>query len=498
MLSIRKIGAVGRTYRQVRRYQEILSVLIKYGFEDVVDALNIKQHVEVGWQKISGKQSEQIEKLSRPEKVRMTLEELGPTFVKLGQILSTRPDLIPLEYAQELSKLQDKVPPFPYDDAKAIIKSETGRVPEETFSSFDQTPTAAASLGQVHKAVLKDSQEEVAIKIQRPGVQKIIAVDLEIMLHLASLLERNVEEMEFFHPTRIVAEFARSMEDETDYTVEASHVEHFARQFLDDATIYVPKVFRELTTKRILTMEYIEGIKASNLDRLRQEGYDLQEIAKRGANLIMRQIFVRGFYHADPPPGNIVVLPDGVICFLDFGMMGRISQQEREEFTDLVMMIVRKDEKKTVDALLKLSNFTVDPDRGVLERDIAKFFDQFLYLTLGELEIGKMLQCVLEILTNNRMRLKPDLFLMVKALRTVEALGRSLDPDFQIVRHAEPLSSEDPIHSLYSQKDRQRLDRFRNRVRSSYEGNPRRVDLGSSPRCALFAIPVRHRAAKLQ
>ena len=438
MISIRKIGVVGRTFRHVRRYQEILSVLIKYGFGDVVDSLNIKQHIEIGWQKISGKQPEQIEKLSRPERVRMTLEELGPTFVKLGQILSTRPDLIPLEYVLELSKLQDSVPSFPYEDISAMIKSETGRLPEEVFSSFEKTPIAAASLGQVHKAKLKDTEEEVAIKVQRPGIEKTIEVDLEIMLHLASLAERNVEEMEIQHPTRIVDEFARCMDDETDYPIEAAHIEHFARQFLDDQTIYVPKVYRELTTKRILTMEYVEGIKASDLDRLKQKGYDLKEIANRGANLIMKQIFAYGFYHADPHPGNIFILPNAIICFLDFGMMGRFSEQERDDFTDLVRRILSKDEKKTVDALLKVSNFDQDPNRGELEREMGEFFDQFLYLTLKELEVGKMLQRVLEILTKNGMSLKPGLFLMLKALVTVEGLGRSLDPDFQIVKHAEP------------------------------------------------------------
>jgi ubiquinone biosynthesis protein len=438
MISIRKIGVVGRTYRHVRRYKEIVSILIKYGFGDVVDALNVKQYIETGWQKISGKQPDQIEKLSRPERVRMALEELGPTFVKLGQILSTRPDLIPLDYVRELSKLQDEVPAFSYEDAKAIIKSETGSFPEDIFCSFDKTPLAAASLGQVHKAMLRDTEEAVAIKVQRPDIQKIIEVDLEIMLHLASLLERNVEEMEVFHPTKIADEFARSMDDETDYTVEAAHIEHFARQFLDDQTIYVPKVFREWTTKRILTMEYIEGIKASNLDRLKQEGYDLKEIADRGANLIMKQIFVHGFYHADPHPGNIFILPNAVICFLDFGMMGRISKQEREDFTDLVRVMLSRDERKTVDCLLKLSNFTADPDRSELERDVAGFFDQFFYLTLKKLDVGKMLQRMLEILTKQGISLKPDLFLMLKALVTAEGLGRSLDPDFQIVEHAEP------------------------------------------------------------
>jgi ubiquinone biosynthesis protein len=438
MISIRKLGVLGRTYRHAKRYEEILNVVIKYGFGDVVDALNIKQHIEIGIEKISGKEPEQIEKLSHPERVRIALEELGPTFVKLGQILSTRPDLIPLEYVQELSKLQDQVPSFPYDDVREIIKSETGRFPEEIFHSFHKKPIAAASLGQVHKAILKDTEEEVAIKVQRPNIQQTIEVDLEIMLHLASLMERHVTEMEILHPTRVVNEFVRSIEEELDYTIEASHIEHFARQFLDDETIYVPKVYRELTSQRILVMEFIDGIKASELDRLIKDGYDLQEVASRGADSILKQICVYGFYHADPHPGNIFVLPNNVVCFIDFGMMGRISQQEREDFTDFVELLINKDENKIVDALLKLTNFAEDPNRSELQRDLMEFIDRYAYLPLKKLEIAKMLQSILEILTKQGMSLKPDLYLMIKALSTAEGLGRSLDPEFEIVNHAKP------------------------------------------------------------
>lgn len=438
MISIRKIGVMSRTYRHAKRYQEILSVLIKYGFGDLVDALKIKENIQIGIEKISGKHPERIETLSRPERVRMALEELGPTFVKLGQILSTRPDLIPLEYVQELSKLQDDVPSFPYDDVREIIKSETGRLPEENFGSFEKTPLAAASMGQVHKAILKDTEEEVAIKVQRPNIQQTIEVDLEIMLHLASLMERHVAEMELFHPTQVVNEFARSMEDELDYTVEASHIEHFARQFLDDETIYVPKVYRDFTTKRILVMEFIDGIKASDLDRLEKDGYDLKEIASRGADSILKQISVYGFYHADPHPGNVFILPNNVICFIDFGMMGRIGQQQREDFTDFVELLIDKDENKIVGALLKLTNSTKDPNRSELQRDLMEFIDEYAYLPLKKLEIAKMLQSILEILTKQGMSLKPDLFLMVKALSIAEGLGRSLDPEFEIMNHAEP------------------------------------------------------------
>ncbi len=437
MLSIRKIGVIGRTYRHLNRYRQILRVLFKYGFGDLVDILKIEQYLEIGLQMISRKRREKIEKLTRAERLRMALEELGPTFVKLGQILSTRPDLIPFEYIKELSKLQDQVPPFPYDDVRETIKSETGKLPQEIFEHFDETPLAAASIGQVHRATLKDG-EAVVVKIQRPGIHKIIEVDLEIMLHLAGLMERHLEELEAYRPTRIVEEFARSLEKEINYRTEASHIERFARQFMDDETVYIPKVFRQMSTQRILTMEYVEGIKASEVERLQKEGYDLPEITRRGTGLIMKQIFDFGFFHADPHPGNILALPNNVIGLLDFGMVGRISRQEREAFSDLVTQVIRGDEKKVADAVLNLTNYDKEPDRIEFERDFAELIDQYLYRPLKELEIGRLLQQLLEILTKYRLGLKPDLFLMMKALSTVESLGAMLDPDFKLIKHAEP------------------------------------------------------------
>lgn len=281
MLSIRKIGVIGRTYRHLNRYRQILTILIKYGFGDLVDILKVEQYLEVGLRIISRKRRHQVDRLTRAERVRMALEELGPTFVKLGQILSTRPDLIPFEFVDELSKLQDEVPPFPYADVEQIIRSELGAGPEDIFDYFEKTPLAAASIGQVHRARLKDA-EEVVVKVQRPGIRKIIEVDLEIMLHLATLMERHLEEFQITRPTRIVKEFARSIEKEIDYTIEASHIERFAGQFMDEETVYVPKVFRDTTTERVLTMEYIDGIKASEIERIEAEGLDRKLITARG------------------------------------------------------------------------------------------------------------------------------------------------------------------------------------------------------------------------
>ena len=437
MLSIRKIGVLGRTYRHLNRYQRILRIFFKYGFGDLVETLKIEHYLEMGLQLFSKRRREQIERLTRAERIRMALEELGPTFIKLGQILSTRSDLIPLEYLQELSKLQDHISPFPYEEAREIIKSETGKYPEELFQHFETNPVAAASIGQVHRACLKDN-DEVVVKVQRPGIQKMIEVDLEIMFHLAGLMERHLEEVKVLRPTRIVEEFARSLEKEINYTTEASHIENFARRFEDDDTVYVPRVFRELTTERILTMEYVEGIKASDVDLLRQDGYDLQRIARHGADLTMKQIFVHGFFHADPHPGNIFILPDNVVCYIDFGMMGRLSLQEREDFADLVTELIRRDEKKIAHVLLRLTDYDEEPDKSQLERELAEFADEHLHSPLKEMRIGRLLLRLLEILTRHNLRLKPVFFLIIKALSTIEILGRALDARFMLMTHAEP------------------------------------------------------------
>ena len=437
MLSIRKIGIIGRAYRHLNRYRHILTVLFKYGFGDLVNILKIEQYLEIGLQMISRKRREQVEKLSRAERVRMVMEELGPTFIKLGQILSTRPDLIPVEFIQELSKLQDNVPPFPYTEARQIIESELGRPIADIFQHFENTPLAAASIGQVHRALLKDG-EEVVIKVQRPGIRKIIEVDLEIMLHLASLMERHLEELQVHRPVRIVQEFARTLGKEINYTIEASHIERFARQSMDDPTVYVPKVFRDTTTERVLTMEYIDGIKASEIDRIEREGLDRKIITTRGADLILRQIFDHGFFHADPHPGNIFVLPDNVICLIDFGMMGYIDRQTRESFADLIYSVIHQDEFKATQILLKLTEYDEKPDVRALERDLTDFIGQYLYVPLKDLQMEKLLHQLLKILSRHRLQIPQDLFLMMKALATVEGIGLLLDPDFEMIKQTIP------------------------------------------------------------
>jgi len=408
--------------------------MFKYGFEDVVHRLHAGPYVEKGLQ--FGRR-EGLEKMTRAERVRLALEELGPTFVKMGQVLSTRPDLIPVEWIEELSKLQDNVPPFPFEQVKEIIEEEFGCPLGERFASFDETPIAAASIGQVHRARLI-SGEEVAVKVQRPGIRPVIETDIEILTHLAGLMERHIEEMTIYRPTRIVEEFARTIEREMDYTVEASNQERFARQFAGHDHLHVPGIYREALTSRVLTMEFIDGIKASELEKLDRAGMDRKLIAARGAGLILEQIFKQGFFHADPHPGNVFVMKGNTVCYLDFGIMGSVDRRAREHFVDLIYGYVSRNEAGMASALLRLTEWEQEPDRKALERDIRSLMDLHLYKPLKELRVKDLLRKTMELIARHRLFFPPDIFLMIKGLTAAEGLGVMLDPGFNMAATAEP------------------------------------------------------------
>ncbi|MCF8051840.1 MAG: AarF/ABC1/UbiB kinase family protein [Desulfobacterales bacterium] len=437
MLSIRKIGVLGRTYRHLNRYRQILGVLFKYGFGDLVDRLRIEQYLEIGLQVISRKKRERVERLTRAVRVRMAFEELGPTFIKLAQVLSARPDLIPPDLVAELARLQDKVPATGFAALKEIFRAELQKSPEEIFEHIEQTPLASASIAQVHRAVLKDG-EEVAVKIQRPGIRKVIEVDLEIMLHLATLMERHIEEFSLHRPVKIVEEFTRTIEKELDFVLEAENMERFAAQFLMDEHFYVPKTFREFSSSRVLTMEFIQGVKVSEVDKLDAAGLDRKIIVDRGAELLLRQIFENGFFHADPHPGNIFVLPGNVICMLDYGMVGSIVLQTRERFVDLISAVVRRDSSRAVQVLLRLTEWEEEPDLRRFEREVDDFMGRHLYRSLKNIQIGALLQELLQIAAQYRLRIPSDTFMMMKALAVIEGVARMLDPDFEMVAKAAP------------------------------------------------------------
>ncbi len=437
MLSIRKIGVIGRTYRHLNRYRQILTVLLKHGFGDVLDQLKIDQYLEVGLQVLSRRKPVREERLTRPQRVRMAFEELGPTYIKLGQILSTRPDLVPVETLDELAKLQDEVPEFAFSEVAAIIGREFGLAPTELFEHIDPIPLASASIGQVHRAILKNG-EEAAVKFRRPGIRRLVEVDLEIMLHLATLAEHHVEELAAHRPVKIVEEFARTLEKEIDFRIEATNMERIAQSFLGDPTVYIPAVYPEFSSQRILTTEYVEGIKISKIEQLEAAGCDRRILCSRGADIVLKQVFEHGFFHADPHPGNIFALPGNAICLLDFGMVGVVDRQTREMFVDLVDSVVRRNEARAAQVLLQLTTWEVEPDLRALERELADFMGRHLYRPLKEIEIGRLLYELLELAARFELRIPPDIFLMLKALSTVEGVGRMLDPDFDMIAKTTP------------------------------------------------------------
>jgi len=441
MLSIRTIGVIGRTYRHLNRYRQILSIFFKFGFGDLIERLRLDQYLEVGLKMISKRGRPRDPRLTRAQRIRMAVEELGPAYIKLGQILSTRPDLVPGDFIEELSKLQDRIPPCSFEDIRGIIEEELRGPLENNFLEVDESPLASASIGQVHRGRLH-SGEDVAVKVRRPGIGKLIEVDLEIMLHLATLMERHIAELAPHHPVTIVEEFASTLEKELDFSLEAANIRRFAKDFEDNPAVHIPNVYRELSTPRVLTMEFVEGIKISRLDLLEAAGMDRCTLTVRGADLILRQVFLSGFFHADPHPGNLFVLPGNVICMLDFGMVGIVDRSTREHFVDLIDAVVNRDEPAMVEALLQLTDWESPPDMRRMQREVTDFISRYLYRPLKEVEIGSCLKELIMLAARHSLRIPPDLFLMIKAFATVEGIARQLDPEFDMIAQAAPFLIE--------------------------------------------------------
>jgi len=427
---------IGRAVEHVQRLRIIVGVFLRYGYEPLARRLPLPSpwHLPFRSQR---RIQEELSPLSAPERLRQALEELGPTFVKLGQLLSTRTHLLPRPFTLELANLHDRVPPIPFAEAQAILVAELKRPLHEIFSSIEETPIGSASIAQVYRAVRLNG-EKCVVKIQRPGIEKKVRVDLEIMAYLASLLENHVEGWRVHQPTAVVAEFAKSMEQELDFTAEAAHLERFAYQFAGETTIYVPKVVPGLVTKRVLTMEYIEAVKASNIEALAAAGLDRRQIATRITDLVMKQIFVHGFFHADPHPGNIHILPGNVICFLDFGMVGFLDEQTRQTFAKFVMGIAQRNEAAAAAALLKLAHAELDPPRAGFEGDVAEFMHRHFYRPAGEMVFGQLINHLFYLTERHNLTLPADLSVMLKALALMEDLVCRLDPGHDIIAQARP------------------------------------------------------------
>ncbi|MDZ7263869.1 MAG: AarF/UbiB family protein [candidate division KSB1 bacterium] len=434
-----RIVKVGKTYRSVKRLKQIISVLLKYGFVDVAERL--KRGTVSRRLFRSSKVVEQYEHLSTPQRIRLALTELGPTFIKLGQVLSTRPDLIPLPVVRELEKLQDQVPPFPSATAMKIATAELGRPLTAVFASFVEEPLAAASIAQVHRATMADGQP-VILKIQRPEIRAMIETDISLLYYLAGIFEKFFFEGELYNPRAIVDEFAKTIRDELDFVREGRNIDRFRHYFADDPTIYIPRVYWNATTSQLLTMEYIDGVKISEIDFSQRPDLDRKLIARYGAQATLKMIFELGFFHADPHPGNIFVLKNNVIAPLDFGMVGRLDEQTRNYLRNLLLAIVERDIEKIIRIFIEAEVLDESNNSRSLRLDLHDFIDNYYGLPLSQIKIEKLLGDLIDILRRHHIALLTDVVLMAKALATIEGVGRKLDPEFNMMVLVEPYARQ--------------------------------------------------------
>jgi ubiquinone biosynthesis protein len=430
------IFTINRNLRNIRRYRDIVRVLFKYGFDNLLEYLNLHHLVRRG-RRMLRRDTSAIAEMAPAERMRLALEELGPTFIKLGQILSTRPDIVPHEFTAEFARLQDRVPSVEFAAIRGQVELELQGPIEAFFSRFDEEPLAAASIAQVHRARLK-SGEEVVVKVRRPGVAELVATDIDALWGLAHLAQRHLPGSELYNPVGLVKEFSRTIRRELDFSREGHTIEKFRVNFRGDQTLHFPDVHWQCTTRGLLTMEYIDGIKVSDLQSLARQGLDRVVIARRGADSFLRQVLVHGFFHGDPHPGNVLILPGNVICLLDYGMAGRVDQTLRNYLADIIMCIVNRDMEELVALMLQSGDIVGEVNERVLRRDLSDFVDSYYDLPLKEIEVGRMMMEFIEIVTTHHIRLQPDLMLLAKALVSIEGMGRMLDPDFDMVGAVEP------------------------------------------------------------
>ncbi len=422
--------------RGLKRYRDIAQALVKFGYIDVVEALHLWKPLRFG-RRVLG--TPEVTDASKPERTRLLCEELGPTFIKFGQLLSTRADLLPPEYRSELAHLQDHAPHEDYATIRTILEQELRQSLSTLFADIDPTPLAAASMAQVHRATLAQGQDAV-VKVQRPRIQRTIAADLDILRDLARLAQRYLPDIRPLQPIGLVEEFARTIGRELDFLHELHNLERCAKQFADDPTVYIPTAYPALSTSRVLTMEYIQGIKITDHEALQQAGLDAKIVAVNGANALLKQIFMHGFFQGDPHPGNLKVLDDHVIAILDYGMFGMIDSETREHLALLLLGVSGRDAAKIVRALVELEVMAPDMDRRRLRREVGVLVDTHLAVPLEHLNLSAMMEEVLRMIRQHGLQVPPDFLLLLRALGTAESIGCELDPEFNIMQHLQPFA----------------------------------------------------------
>jgi ubiquinone biosynthesis protein len=485
--------SVGRTIRKTQRTREILTILVRYGFRSIIQELDLDRLALRGRKLVGVAEPEEAVKREPTEvRLRKALEELGPTFVKLGQVLSLRPDLVPPKWAEEFRHLQDNVPPVAFEMIEKRLEVAYGDERSKQFKSIEEKPLAAASIAQVHRAKLK-SGENVVLKILRPGIEEVMQSDMDILYSLAEFAETHFSNLGY-SPTEVVEQFSTQLDRELDLTHEARSVERMRRSFTEDEGVSFPKVFRDLSTRKILVMEEVKGVLLSKRQPDDLTKRELREVVANGTDAVFRQCLEIGFFHADPHPGNIFALPGGRICFIDCGMVGHIDPGTAGLLADLVHGVINGDLNRVIDVILTLG--TADPaladDRG-FRADTWEYISRFEHASFDELDMGILLRDFFERLRRHGLRAPADIVLLIKAISTIEGVGEDLDPSFDVVGHVQPY-----VERLV--KSRYGIGALRQRLQDSMlgyaqlaEDGPRNIRwLLDSVRRRRFAVKLEH------
>lgn len=431
----------------IGRYRHIITVLSKYGFGLLLDQMGILGHINFGKRTaIAGKESTE-ERLSAGERLRLSLEELGPAFIKLGQILSTRSDIIPEDVAEELKKLQDSVQPFSFSEVKSIIEEEFDDNIEKLYREFDEIPIAAASIAQVHHAVL-NSGKQVAVKVQRPGIEKVIQLDLNILKDMAHFIDHHTKYGEIYDFESMVSEFERTMKEELDFSQEGENADTFRKNFLKDKGIAVPEVKWVYTTKHVLTMEYIEGMRIDEYDKIKSIGIDTRVLAERLADSVCNQIFRDGFFHADPHPGNIKVLGDGTIVLLDLGMVGVLTDTRKRMISNIFIGAASGDSRLIVKSIVELGGVPSRSNMKGFEKDVERIVDNYMSMSWDKMKIEKLLYEIFNMAFVNHIKIPMEFTLIAKAFGTLQTLMEKLAPDMNTITVAKPIANRLLIQSF--------------------------------------------------
>jgi len=425
------------TVRDLGRLQEIASVLIRFGFGEFVQRIGLVGALERAGRLLHIGQQEERQRHAPAVRFRHALQELGPTFVKFGQVLATRIDLLPPDWIAELGKLQNAVPAFSWEEIRPQLAGDLGADPETVFARIETEPMAAASLAQAHRAWLEDGRP-VVLKVRRPGIREVVEADLRLLMRVAEIIEAQVPDLRRYRPSGIVQQFASSLRAELDFAAECRNAERIAENFEGDDRIAIPGIHWQWTCERLNVQDFMDGIPGGDMASLDALGLDRHELARRGAGIVLKMVLEDGLFHADPHPGNIFYLDDGRIGVIDFGMVGRVGERRRQQVAQLLHGMVTQESEAVADILLDWTDGDADVDESRLQTDVDGLVDQYRGVPLKELRMGQMLLDVSAMLRRNRLTLPPDLALMIKAFLTLEGLGRRLDPDFDMASEAQP------------------------------------------------------------